>query len=132
MSNILEYISWRGDLSFKQSGFNEVDNLILSTFAYFPLDNLFFNDEKTTIKEAYSRAISIGIEDKEYILECDKELFGAMAQSERFGNLIISNYVNKIDKVEEKQFSAVTVFLPDNTIYVAFRGTDNTFVGWKI
>lgn len=131
MSNILDYISWRGDLSFKQSEFNEVDNLILSTFAYFPLDNLFFEDKEITIKEAYSRAISIGIEDKEYILEGDKELFSAIANSERFGNLMISNFVNKIDKVEEKQFSAVTIFLPDNTIYVAFRGTDNTFVGWK-
>ena len=58
MSNILDYISWRGDLNFKQSEFNEVDNLILSTFAYFPLDNLFFEDKKITIKDAYSRAIS--------------------------------------------------------------------------
>lgn len=131
MSNILDYIYWRGDLSFEQSEFNEVDNLILSTFAYFPLDRLFFEDEKITIKKAYLRAMSIGIEDKEYILEGNKELFSVIAKSERFGNLTISNYVNKIDEQEEKQFSAVTIFLPDNTIYVAFRGTDNTFVGWK-
>ncbi len=131
MSNILDYISWRGDLSFNQSEFNEVDNLILSTFAYFPLDKLFFEDKKITIKEAYSRAISIGIQNREYILEGDEKLFSTMANSERFGNLMISNFVNKIDKVEEKQFSAVTIFLPDNTIYVAFRGTDNTFIGWK-
>ena len=29
MSNIFDYLVWRGDLSFSQSPFNEVDNLIL-------------------------------------------------------------------------------------------------------
>lgn len=32
MGNIMDYISWRGDLSFAQSPFNEVDNLILACF----------------------------------------------------------------------------------------------------
>jgi len=40
-------------------------------------------------------------------------------------------YVNKIDLNEEKQFSAVTYLLDDGTAYVAYRGTDATFVGWK-
>ena len=30
MNDVLTYIEWRGDLSFSQSGFNEVDNLIFS------------------------------------------------------------------------------------------------------
>ena len=28
MSNIIDYIQWRGDLSFNQAPFNEIDNLI--------------------------------------------------------------------------------------------------------
>ncbi len=40
MSNIRDYISWRGDLSLHQSVFNEVDNLILSVFAYANLDGI--------------------------------------------------------------------------------------------
>ena len=35
MNNVLAYLEWRGDLSFSQSGFNEVDNLILSLLSYF-------------------------------------------------------------------------------------------------
>ena len=38
MGNIMDYISWRGDLSFEQSQFNEVDNLILACFSYVNLD----------------------------------------------------------------------------------------------
>lgn len=30
MGNILDYLDWRGDLTFEQSPFNEVDNLILA------------------------------------------------------------------------------------------------------
>ena len=37
MGNILDYLDWRGDLTFEQSPFNEVDNLILSCFSYLEL-----------------------------------------------------------------------------------------------
>jgi len=131
MPNILDYITWRGDLNIKQSEFNGVDNLILARFSYFPLDKLFFGDKKVTIRDAYSRAKSMGIQDSDYLQIDDKDLFPAIANSERFGKLYITNYINKIDREEEKQFSAVTIFLPDNTVYVGFRGTDNTLVGWK-
>ena len=30
MSNIVDYIKWRGDLSFEADPINEIDNLILS------------------------------------------------------------------------------------------------------
>ena len=34
MANILDYLDWRGDLTFEQSPFNEVDNLILAQLVY--------------------------------------------------------------------------------------------------
>lgn len=34
MSDLIDYIKWRGDLTFEQSPFNEVDNLILSFVSY--------------------------------------------------------------------------------------------------
>jgi len=40
-------------------------------------------------------------------------------------------YVNHIDDDAEKQFSAITFLLPGDLAYVAFRGTDSSFVGWK-
>ena len=38
--NILDYLDWRGDLTFAERPFNEVDNLILSTLAYLKMDGL--------------------------------------------------------------------------------------------
>ena len=69
---------------------------------------------------------------KEKILQKeDIDLFPAMAKSNRFSQMKITGYINKIDQEEEKQFSAITIFIPDGTMYISFRGTDNTLIGWK-
>lgn len=135
MPNILDYINWRGDLSFKQDKFNNVDNLILSRFAYFPLDDVFENIDKVkdkngriTIRNAYIYLMKNGIPEEKILQKEDKDLFPVLANSERFGNLVIDMYANRISKEEEKQFSAVSIFIPDGTIYVSYRGTDNTLV----
>ena len=36
MASMLDYIAWRGDLSFSLAGPNEVDALIFSTLSYIP------------------------------------------------------------------------------------------------
>ncbi len=43
----------------------------------------------------------------------------------------MKEFVSIIDEVAEIQFSAVTVELDDETVYIAYRGTDDTLVGWK-
>ena len=63
--------------------------------------------------------------------EQNHELLYALAANPRFRELEMVHYVNKIDEQTEKQFSAVTYLLPNNTIYIAYRGTDSTLVGWK-
>ena len=45
MANIIDYIKWRGDLTFEQDAFNEIDALILSQISYLNFDGLIpFND----------------------------------------------------------------------------------------
>lgn len=34
MSNLMDYLDWRGDLTFREAPFNEVDNLILAQLVY--------------------------------------------------------------------------------------------------
>ena len=40
MANILDYMIWRGDLTFEERPFNEVDNLIFTEFAYLAMDGI--------------------------------------------------------------------------------------------
>ena len=37
MSNLFDYLNWRGDLTLSQDPFHEVDNLMLATLAYMRL-----------------------------------------------------------------------------------------------
>ena len=129
MANIFDYMKWR-DISLKKVEFNEVDNLILSRLSYFPFDGVICKDEEVTLKEAYERTKVLGTTGRTLQAE-DIDLYPMLAKSTRFGKCKLTNFVNKIEPKSEKQFSAVTVILPDDTIYVSFRGTDNTIIGWK-
>lgn len=134
MANIVDYLKWRGDLTFKQSPFNEVDNLVLAEFSYIGLNKKEFK-KNSTIQEVVTCFL-----DKYGELELAKkypfttnpyEFYKEIANSKRFGNLKIINYVNKLSKKEEKQFSAMSIEINFHTLYIAFRGTDETIVGWK-
>lgn len=129
MANIFDYMNWR-DISFKKVEFNEIDNLILSRLSYFPFDGVVNQDEEITLKEAYERTKLLGTTGRTLQAE-DVDLYPILANSIRFGECKLTDFVNKIEPELEKQFSAITIILPDNTIYVSYRGTDNTIIGWK-
>ncbi len=131
MANILDYLKWRGDLSLEQDPFNEIDNLILTRFAYIPLEKLMKEGEKLKIRTVYERYENSNIKKESFLLKEDIPFFQAIASSKRFGNLVILKYVNKISLKLEEQFAAVTILLPKDTAFVSFCGTDDTIVGWK-
>ena len=131
MANVCDYVRWRGDLTLEQSEFNEIDNLILARFSYFPFDKIIRENEIATIKELSKRFSEQDVTKLPILWKDDVELFPLMGDSKRFGGMLATKYINKIDAEQEKQFSAITVLMPDNTIYVSYRGTDNTIVGWK-
>lgn len=60
MSNMLDYLEWRGDLSFSQSPFNEVDNLIMSMLSYIHFEGVVSEDftQPITLKEAADQLFS--------------------------------------------------------------------------
>lgn len=129
MANIFDYMNWR-DLSLEKVEFNEIDALILARLSYFPFDGLIQEGEKITIQESYRRYKELGTTGR-ILQKEDIDLFPVLANSIRFGKMYITDYINNLDPVQEKQFSAITILMPDNTIYVSYRGTDNTIVGWK-
>ena len=129
MANIFDYMNWR-DISLKKVDFNEIDNLILSRLSYFPFDGIMNENEEITIKEAYTRTKELGTTGRTLQAE-DIDLYPVLAKSIRFGNCKLTKFVNKIEPEAEKQFAAITIILPDDTIYVSYRGTDNTIIGWK-
>ncbi len=57
-----------------------------------------------------------------------------LSASRRFRDVRVAFYVNEHSHAVEKQFSAVTFLIPSEhelMVYLAFRGTDGSFAGWK-
>ena len=135
MANILDYLNWRGDLTLAERAFNEVDNLLLSELSY--LDFGIFApaafSESVTLKAAADGYFAAHPTTEMGVLVPSQipELVRRMADSARFRNLRLSGYVNQIDPQTELQFSALTLGLEDGSRYIAFRGTDDTLIGWK-
>ena len=57
MANLMDYLDWRGDLTLRQAGINDVDLLILSRLSYFPFDGVVPSQQdggSVTVAEAAS------------------------------------------------------------------------------
>ena len=136
MDNMLDYIKWRGDLSFAAAPFTEVDNLIFSDFSYLDFTGIVPEsfDESITLKDAVeicgdrcSEDVSLGV----LVPDDVTTMARMMAESRRYGRVLLSGYVNHINEESGLQFSALTCALEDGTVCVVYRGTDDTLVGWK-
>jgi hypothetical protein len=133
MANIIDYLKWRGDLTFRQAPFNEVDVVILARLSYIFFDDIVpENLEKSVrIRDAAKQYLSDDSKVNSAIYEDDVELISLMGESRRFGKLKLMGYVNQLDEEMVKQFSAVTIRLDNRKYFVSYRGTDKTFVGWR-
>lgn len=138
MGTLLDYLKEYGDYTLAEKPFCEVDSLILSQFSYLKFDRML---PEEAAQGAESRVVSLeqirrheqydSLYGDERYRRDNTALFLGMYDSRRFHNTKIMNYVNRIDLDTEMQFAAVTIVLPDDMVYVAFRGTDETIVGWK-
>ena len=61
----------------------------------------------------------------------NRALFEGMLSGRRFRDMKLNCYINLVEKEWETQFSAITFILDDGTLFLAFRGTDETIIGWK-
>ncbi len=139
MANMLDYLDWRGDVSFKQSPFNEVDNVILAQLSYLDLEGIIPTIEEggsismTGLAEKY-RAMGRNDEMNNYEGVVDpltKYLPDKMAAGQRFREMRFSKLQSTFDKENQEQFFAFHASLPHHTTYISFRGTDNTLLGWR-
>lgn len=134
MTNILEYMKWRDDLKFEENAPNIIDYFILGLLPIIDFRKELNKDSKVTIEELSKLYFTNNpsIEKLGLIIPSKMiSLFKLLGTSNRFKDICIDNYVCDISLEEEKQFCAMTFHLPNNEIFVAFSGTDDTIIGWK-
>lgn len=137
MSNILDYLAWRGDLSLTSDPFNSIDAVILSCLSYVDFAGVVpgKGNGRITIKDATKKFFKLHSEselakDKAFI-NFGPQLLKALAASERFQDAYLLNYVDDTDIEREIQFAAIEIDTSDGTPFISYRGTDDRIIGWK-
>ncbi len=135
VTTVFDYLRWRGDLTFAQDAFNEVDNLILCIITYlnfrrFPELRSRDADKAVLMSDIVPRMTAEdeqqGLSPNNYI-----PLMKLAAESCRFAPVRLFGYETVRDETREMQLDALSFLLPDGTLFCAFMGTDRSLVGWK-
>lgn len=136
-TNLFDYLKWRGDLSFTENKFNEVDNLVLSIISYMDFSGIVPEDissEGITLNDAEKRLQKQRRDKQKLGLILPPKICDFVkdaSTSERYGKIRLLGYTDKTDETLGLQFSAITFLLPDKTLFISYRGTDDSLVGWK-
>jgi len=135
MGTVLEYLEKYGKYTFGQMPMTEVDSLALCQLSYLKFDGMVPGLKEEGEGVALSSLAAHPDYEKLFAdvryEKPNRALLERMAQGARFRNMKLNFYENTVDEENETQFSAVTYFLEEGMTYVAFRGTDETIVGWK-
>lgn len=138
MPDILDYVAWRGDVPFSAAPFNEIDALILCQVSYLDLSGIvpegfrrpvLFSDAARAFENSsdFERRADTGA----LINKRTARLFIEAGRERRFGGMKVCGCQSKSDSEKEEQFSAVTFLTGKKEAFAAYRGTDDTIVGWK-
>ncbi len=133
MNNVFEYLAWRGDLSFEQDPPNSVDALIFSALSYIRYGPQVSGNPQSPLALRDAAEAFFALEDhlERIRVKQDLELLRAAAGTRRFGYCRLCLYRDQYIPEQETQFAAVSFLLDDGSAFLAFRGTDETLIGWK-
>jgi len=126
--NIFDYLEKNKNKTFRKLHFNEADALIFSALAYFSYEAI-----KTPItyiglltkKEMDQLTINTTKAVENF------KLISTMKNSKRYRKVLITLRDEKFSKEIGTQFSAVCFRFGLRKVFIAYRGTDNTILGWK-
>ena len=133
-----DFIKKYGDKTFSELPFTDVDNLLLCEIFYMPFEKVLykgFNDKPVLFSDACKKVfayngykhISPGFLMNNYI----SQKMMALAETVRYKDVKVYACESVFGTEPAVQFAAMTFILPDDTKVVVYRGTDDTWVGWK-
>lgn len=135
MDTILEYIEKFNHCTFAEKPFNDVDSLILSQLSYIHFEALTIDlricPDFLPLKELTNVKNLSQMFGNTYNEAKMRQLYFAVLCSQRFGTMKVKHYIAHTDPLQETQFAAITFLIEDQLLYIAFRGTDSTIIGWK-
>lgn len=140
-TTIYDYLTWRSDLSFTASPWNECDYLLFAILSYVNVRAV-EHDTHTHVTSPQDLARSLvaltppGSKtiNPTYIrsmIAPARSMFEQLAAAPRYAHVVLRNYTDVCNNVDHVQFCAETWMVPNTFELVCFRGTDMSIAGWK-
>ena len=134
MANIIDYVQQATE-SFATKPLNRVDSLVFCWLAYTRIPEEIpeaCTPEGKTLAAIYGQTSVLGLVAPVYDHKQTDALVRAVAASPRFADVLATRSVDTWSREGGVQFSATTFVLPEKAgTFIAFRGTDDSLVGWK-
>lgn len=133
MANLIDYIEWRGDITFEMKELNEIDAAVFSQVVYAPFEKVLQDGVVYTFADAAELLEGTDpaeLEGGPFARQAGIETLRALRSTERFGALRIAAFILDTSIDEESQFCAMAVEISPDTVVIVYRGTDGTIVGW--
>ena len=132
MANIVSYA--RENLKgFSEQPFSDVDSLLFSALIYLHLEAVptLQPGGECSLRDLWQAEYFTGMLNGVGRRDEKLELLATMCASPRYRNMRVHGYETVLEKEDGIQFAACTFVCPGDFLYVAYRGTDSSFVGWK-
>ncbi len=133
METLFDYLKWMGDFPIAATGLREADALVLGVLSYFDLTPLFQQEDEThTLRECLQLIesdqvrVMVNPKGQDYV-----GFLRLAAESERFGRLELSHYVDVLLNDPPVQFAAVCFRDDTDLNFLVYRGTDQSLAGWE-
>ncbi len=131
MSNLFDYLDWRGDLTFGNAPLCAVDALVFSVLAYIRMEDFIPAPPDATPVRLSDAAAEYFAATQDAPLTRHREFLERLAATPRFGQLRVFGAQHEVDREDGIQFAAFSVLLPGQNLFVSFEGTDDTLIGWQ-
>lgn len=131
-----DYLLFRGDLDYTAAPVNEIDEMVFASLGKADYSGILAENETAKYADTFHAFFALHGEQEDMALGLLEspilvKTLHTVSECRRYADIPISHFVNKVSPENSEQMSALTVHGPDGKLYITFRGTDDTLVGWK-
>lgn len=130
MANYLDYLRWRGDITFSKAEFNEIDGAIFANLIYFPINKVLNTKSEIHLFDVIDNLLR----DPETSIVFNKvqQLFlKLLLRCPRYKSIKLTNFKYVLKQKPAMQFTAMRLQYAKHKSIIVYRGTDHSIIGWN-
>ena len=133
---LADYLFFRGGLDYTAAPVNEIDEMVFASLGKADYTGILAENDTAIYADAFNAFFALHGEQEDEALGLLEspilmKTLRTISRCSRYANIAISHFVNKVSPEDTEQMSALTVHGPNGKLYITYRGTDDTLIGWK-